>query len=297
MAMEQQFDGGFETHYQNSPGLVNNFNMGGPSNATVNLQNFNSSGPQYPSSVEAIDRFNDCGFMLTQLTEIVNNNDDVQGELDSDEPSQYESSDDDDDNNENVNGESTSVGVYTGNHSSITISYLDHTEESLEELRCMVNEIVFELHLKIKIILNILSQIPFYQSNMSFSAAEFPPLLSLIVIFAIIIVYIVFCYLVLELMDRHDNLNDDISRMDTARGSGLSISELQEISCFYLKEQQVNYSTCAICLDGLVDADLCRSFPACNHVFHAQCIDPWLAKKTTCPTCRTPFRPRFSFLK
>ncbi|KAM3219867.1 hypothetical protein P3L10_024398 [Capsicum annuum] len=133
MAMEQQFDGGFETHYQNSPELVNNFDMGGPSSATMNLKNFNSSGPQYPSSVEAINRFNDCGFTLTQLTEIVNNNDDVQGELDSDEPSQYESSDDDqfcgddddDNNDENVNGESIFVGVYTDNHSSIIIPYLD----------------------------------------------------------------------------------------------------------------------------------------------------------------------------
>ncbi|KAM3220294.1 hypothetical protein P3L10_024825 [Capsicum annuum] len=99
-------------------------------------------------------RFNDCGFTLTQLTEIVNNNDDVQGELDSDEPSQYESSDDDqssdddddDNNDENFNGESTPVGVYTGNHSSVAISYLDHTEE-------------IELHFGIKIILNILSQV------------------------------------------------------------------------------------------------------------------------------------------
>lgn len=82
----------------------------------------------------------------------MNNDDDVQGELDSDEPSQYESSDDDqssddddDDNNndENINGESTSVGVYTDNHSSIAIPYLDHTEESPEELRCMVNEDYF----------------------------------------------------------------------------------------------------------------------------------------------------------
>lgn len=56
MAMEQQFDGGHETHYQNSPALVNNFDMGGPSNATMNLKNFNSSGPQYPSSIEVIDR-------------------------------------------------------------------------------------------------------------------------------------------------------------------------------------------------------------------------------------------------
>ncbi|KAF3671916.1 putative receptor-like protein 12-like [Capsicum annuum] len=138
MAMEQQFDGWFETHYQNSPGLVNNFDTGGPSNGTMNLKNFNSSGPQYPSSVEAID-----------------SNNDVQGELDSDEPSQYESSDDDqssddedDDNNDkNINGESTPVSVYTGNHSSIAIPYLDHTEESPEELRCMVNEDCFRASL------------------------------------------------------------------------------------------------------------------------------------------------------
>ncbi|KAF3621944.1 putative receptor-like protein 12-like [Capsicum annuum] len=80
--------------------------------------------------------------MEQQFDEIVNNNEDVQGELDSDEPSQYESSDDDqsfddedDDNNDkNINGESTPVSVYTGNHSSIAIPYLDHTEESPEEL-------------------------------------------------------------------------------------------------------------------------------------------------------------------
>ncbi|MCD7466801.1 hypothetical protein HAX54_003831 [Datura stramonium] len=132
---------------------------------------------------------------------------------------------------------------------------------------------------------------------MSFSAAEFPPPLSLIAIFAIIIVYMLICYLVLDLIDQQQgDPNDETSRMDAARGSGLSVEELQEISCFYLKGQ-ANYSTCAICLDGLVDAELCRSFPACNHMFHAQCIDPWLAKKPTCPTCRTPFSPRFSFLK
>ncbi|CAN4122831.1 unnamed protein product [Withania somnifera] len=131
---------------------------------------------------------------------------------------------------------------------------------------------------------------------MMFSAAEFPPPLSLIVIFAIIIVYMVICFLVLDLLEQHRDPSDEISRMDADHVSGLSVEELQEISCFYLKGQE-NYSTCAICLDGLVDAELCRSFPACNHMFHAQCIDPWLAKKPTCPTCRTPFRPRFSFLQ
>ncbi|KAK4722903.1 hypothetical protein R3W88_013136 [Solanum pinnatisectum] len=129
---------------------------------------------------------------------------------------------------------------------------------------------------------------------MSYFGDEFPPPLSLIAIFAIIIVYMVICYLVLDLIDQQQgDPNDDI---DVARDSGLSLEELQEINCFYLKGQ-VNYSICAICLDGLVDSELCRSFPACNHMFHAQCIDPWLVKKPTCPICRTPFRPQFSFLK
>ncbi|KAM3231632.1 hypothetical protein P3L10_016991 [Capsicum annuum] len=151
MKIEQQFDGGFETHYRNSSGLMNNFDMGGPSNTIINLKIFNSSGQQYLSSPETIDRFNECGFTLTQLTKIVNNNNDVQGELDSDDPSQYESSDDDqssdedddDNNNENINGESTPIDCYADNHSSIAIPQLNHTEGSPEELRCMVNEDCF----------------------------------------------------------------------------------------------------------------------------------------------------------
>ncbi|KAF3668588.1 hypothetical protein FXO37_09467 [Capsicum annuum] len=89
MAIEQQFDGEFETNYQNSPELVNNFDMKGPNNASMNLKSSNSSGPQYPSSVETIERFNDCEGVLTQLKEFVNNNNDVRVELDGDEPLQY----------------------------------------------------------------------------------------------------------------------------------------------------------------------------------------------------------------
>lgn len=149
-----------------------------------------------------------------------------------------------------------------------------------------------------KILLHLLCNFSrLYQINMTYFSLELPPPLSLIAIFAIIIVYMVICYLVLDLIDQQQgDPNDDVALIDVVHDSGLSVEELQEINCFYIKGQ-VNYSICAICLDGLVDTQLCRSFPACNHMFHAQCIDPWLAKKPTCPTCRTPFRPRCSFLK
>jgi E3 ubiquitin-protein ligase ATL6/9/15/31/42/55 len=43
---------------------------------------------------------------------------------------------------------------------------------------------------------------------------------------------------------------------------------------------------CAVCLAEFADADELRVLPACCHVFHPGCIDPWLAGAVTCPLCR-----------
>ncbi|KAL5218965.1 hypothetical protein ABZP36_019649 [Zizania latifolia] len=43
---------------------------------------------------------------------------------------------------------------------------------------------------------------------------------------------------------------------------------------------------CAVCLTEFADSDVLRVLPACCHVFHLDCIDPWLASAVTCPLCR-----------
>lgn len=43
---------------------------------------------------------------------------------------------------------------------------------------------------------------------------------------------------------------------------------------------------CAICINEFSDHELLRLLPKCNHVFHPQCIGPWLASHVTCPVCR-----------
>ena len=43
---------------------------------------------------------------------------------------------------------------------------------------------------------------------------------------------------------------------------------------------------CAVCLAAFEDRDDLRVLPACCHVFHPDCIDPWLAGAVTCPLCR-----------
>ncbi|KAG6480760.1 RING-H2 finger protein ATL79-like [Zingiber officinale] len=48
---------------------------------------------------------------------------------------------------------------------------------------------------------------------------------------------------------------------------------------------------CAICLAEMAEGERVRVVPDCGHVFHAMCVDAWLLGRSTCPTCRTDWRP------
>ncbi|VEU19542.1 DEKNAAC100498 [Brettanomyces naardenensis] len=46
---------------------------------------------------------------------------------------------------------------------------------------------------------------------------------------------------------------------------------------------------CTICLETFTDADEVRGL-SCGHVFHVECIDPWLTnRRACCPTCKRDF--------
>ncbi|KAF0902923.1 hypothetical protein E2562_019860 [Oryza meyeriana var. granulata] len=48
---------------------------------------------------------------------------------------------------------------------------------------------------------------------------------------------------------------------------------------------------CAVCLGAVRDGEMVRRLPACMHVYHAECIDRWLAAHRTCPLCRCELDP------
>ncbi|KAL6876368.1 hypothetical protein ACP4OV_012940 [Aristida adscensionis] len=46
-------------------------------------------------------------------------------------------------------------------------------------------------------------------------------------------------------------------------------------------------ATCSVCLGVFQSGEIVRLLPLCMHLFHIECIDPWLASHPTCPICRS----------
>ena len=51
------------------------------------------------------------------------------------------------------------------------------------------------------------------------------------------------------------------------------------------KSLKLENNSCAVCLCDMKDDEICRK-TLCNHVFHKDCIDPWMNKHKNCPLCR-----------
>ncbi|XP_047950376.1 E3 ubiquitin-protein ligase RING1-like [Salvia hispanica] len=133
---------------------------------------------------------------------------------------------------------------------------------------------------------------------MVWSLPELPPPLSFICIVGILIVYVMCSYLIIDFISQDEESQDEYYSNAANYSSSyfhISVEELQEITCLCHNHNKGGGSICAICLENLRYPQFCRVLPACQHQFHAHCIDPWLSKSFTCPTCRAPFRPNPSF--
>ncbi|XP_066373636.1 RING-H2 finger protein ATL43-like [Miscanthus floridulus] len=45
-------------------------------------------------------------------------------------------------------------------------------------------------------------------------------------------------------------------------------------------------ATCSVCLGVFQVGETVRLLPVCLHLYHVECIDPWLEAHSTCPLCR-----------
>ncbi|OEL20239.1 hypothetical protein BAE44_0018744 [Dichanthelium oligosanthes] len=50
-------------------------------------------------------------------------------------------------------------------------------------------------------------------------------------------------------------------------------------------------ATCSVCLGAFQTGETVRLLPVCLHLYHVECIDPWLDTHSTCPICRSATDP------
>ncbi|RWW49496.1 hypothetical protein BHE74_00044323 [Ensete ventricosum] len=77
---------------------------------------------------------------------------------------------------------------------------------------------------------------------------------------------------------------------------GLDPSAIADLPAFAYQmatggEDEGSVAECAVCLSAVEEGEMVRLLPTCNHLFHAGCIDMWLASHVTCPVCRAMVEP------
>lgn len=48
---------------------------------------------------------------------------------------------------------------------------------------------------------------------------------------------------------------------------------------------------CTVCQMTLAQGERCRAIQKCQHIYHADCLEPWLRNHSTCPVCRVEVFP------
>jgi hypothetical protein len=65
-----------------------------------------------------------------------------------------------------------------------------------------------------------------------------------------------------------------------------TLSSYPKLLYSQVKKGSSTASSCSICLVDYRETDMLRLLPDCAHLFHLNCVDPWIRKHPTCPICR-----------
>ncbi len=57
----------------------------------------------------------------------------------------------------------------------------------------------------------------------------------------------------------------------------------------------IHQNSCSICLEDFREGEIASILPCC-HIFHQECVSPWIKKKNSCPNCRIDTNKQHEFL-
>ncbi|CAL4970317.1 unnamed protein product [Urochloa decumbens] len=82
---------------------------------------------------------------------------------------------------------------------------------------------------------------------------------------------------------------DDDEKLPKAQPAQCKAVVVAPCSCEHGEDDGSSVAECAVCLGEVEKGEMVRPLPACQHVFHKECVDLWRLRDTdnsTCPVCR-----------
>lgn len=76
-----------------------------------------------------------------------------------------------------------------------------------------------------------------------------------------------------------------LSALERAK-KGLSAEQLRTIHSVLIHTDSSSSPQCSICQEDFHQNDPALCLPHCQHVFHGECLGPWLTDHSLCPNCR-----------
>ncbi|XP_056860599.1 probable E3 ubiquitin-protein ligase RHC2A [Raphanus sativus] len=89
----------------------------------------------------------------------------------------------------------------------------------------------------------------------------------------------------IELTTTNNNNNNNNNSCDNPPASKSAVEALPVIEIDPTHLQSDSQSHCAVCKENFALKSAAREMP-CNHIYHPDCILPWLAIRNSCPVCR-----------
>ncbi|XP_052402242.1 RING finger protein 150 [Carassius gibelio] len=106
--------------------------------------------------------------------------------------------------------------------------------------------------------------------------------ISFIVLMIISLAWLVFYYIQrFRYANAHDRSQRRLSDAAKKAISKLQVRTIRKGD----KETESDFDNCAVCIEDYKPNDVVRILP-CGHVFHKNCVDPWLQDHRTCPMCK-----------
>ncbi|KAG0061118.1 hypothetical protein BGZ90_003714, partial [Linnemannia elongata] len=90
-----------------------------------------------------------------------------------------------------------------------------------------------------------------------------------------------------------DDVITQMMEMQSRQNGPVALSEeaINELPQHTLTSEELDAKTeCSVCKDEFERQDTCTQLK-CKHIFHEDCIKPWLKTSATCPTCRFSLVP------